>query len=104
LGSNFLDLKGQLTVREFMAVVAASQVLVLRATGPAHMAAGLELPTVSIYDLRRNNAPLQWRPLGKGLLLRPDVMRKSGIGWSTSMTSGDRLDKGHSQSHGRHTT
>jgi heptosyltransferase-2 len=41
--------------------------------GPAHIAAALDVPTVSIYDPRRNNTPIRWRPLGKGILLRPNV-------------------------------
>ena len=71
--TNILDLKGQLTVRELMAIVATSQVVVSGATGPAHIAAALDVPTVSIYDPRRNNTPIRWRPLGKGILLRPNV-------------------------------
>jgi ADP-heptose:LPS heptosyltransferase len=73
LHSNILDLKGELTVRQLMAVIATSQVVISGATGPAHIAAALDVPTVSIYDPRRNNTPIRWRPLGKGLLLRPDV-------------------------------
>lgn len=73
LHTNILDLKGQLTVRELMAVIEASQVVVSGATGPAHMAAALNVPTVSIFDPRRNNTPIRWKPLGKGLLLKPDV-------------------------------
>ena len=64
---------GQLTVRELMAVIGTSQVVVSRATGPAHIAAALDIPTVSIYDPRRNNTGIRWKPLGKGMLLRPDV-------------------------------
>ena len=73
LHTNVLDLKGQLTVRELMAIIATSQVVVSGATGPAHIGAALDVPTVSIYDPRRNNTPIRWRPLGKGLLLRPNV-------------------------------
>jgi ADP-heptose:LPS heptosyltransferase len=73
LHTNICDLKGQLTGRELMAIIQASQVVVSGATGPAHIAAALDVPTVSIYDPRRNNTPIRWRPLGKGLLLRPDV-------------------------------
>ena len=73
LDTNMLDLKGQLTVRELMAIIEASQVVVSGATGPAHIAAALNVPTVSIFDPRRNNTPIRWKPLGKGLLLKPDV-------------------------------
>jgi heptosyltransferase-2 len=64
---------GQLTIRELMAVIAAAQVVVSGATGPAHLAAALNVPTVSLFDPRRNNLPTRWKPLGRGVLLRPDV-------------------------------
>jgi hypothetical protein len=31
------------------------------------------ITTASMYDPRRNNTTVRWRPLGKGVLLRPDV-------------------------------
>jgi heptosyltransferase-2 len=71
--TNILNLMGRLTVRELMAIIATSHAVVSGATGPAHMAAALDVPTVSIYDPRRNNTPIRWRPLGRGLLLKPNV-------------------------------
>lgn len=68
-----LDLMGQLCVRELMGVIGASHVVVSGATGPAHVAAALGVPTVSLFDPRRNNLPTRWRPLGTGVVLRPDV-------------------------------
>ena len=73
LGPHVFDSMGQLTIRELMAIIGSSQVVVSGATGPAHMAAALDVPTVSIFDPRRNNTTVRWRPLGKGVLLRPDV-------------------------------
>lgn len=66
-------LMGELTVRQLMAVIAESHVMVSAATGPMHMAAALGTPTVSIFDPRRNQSPTRWQPLGTGVLLRPDV-------------------------------
>lgn len=73
LPSSILNLMGQLSVRELMAVIAASQAVVSGATGPAHIAAACGVPNVSLFDPRRNNHPTRWQPLGKGLVLRPDV-------------------------------
>jgi heptosyltransferase-2 len=42
-------------------------------TGPAHIAAGIGVPTVSLFDPRRNQLPTRWQPLGQGIVLRPDV-------------------------------
>ncbi|MCP9472214.1 MAG: glycosyltransferase family 9 protein [Nitrospira sp.] len=67
------NLMGRLSVRELMAVIANADVVVSGATGPAHMAAALGTAVVSLFDPRRNNLPTRWRPLGAGLLLRPDV-------------------------------
>ncbi len=67
------NLMGRLSVRELMAVIADAQVVVSGATGPAHLAAALGTATVSLFDPRRNNLPVRWKPLGTGVLLRPDV-------------------------------
>jgi ADP-heptose:LPS heptosyltransferase len=67
------NLMGQLSVRELMAVVANAHVVVSGATGPAHLAAALGVPNLSLFDPRRNNLPTRWKPLGRGVLLRPDV-------------------------------
>lgn len=64
---------GKLSLRELMAVIATAQVVVSGATGPAHIAAALNVPTVSLFDPRRNNLPVRWKPLGTGFLVRPDV-------------------------------
>ena len=71
--SDLCNLMGQLTVRELMAVIGESDAIVSGATGPAHIAAALSVPNVSLFDPRRNNLPTRWRPLGKGVVLRPDV-------------------------------
>lgn len=67
------NLMGRLSVRELMAVIADARVVVSGATGPAHLAAALGTATVSLFDPRRNNLPVRWKPLGTGVLLRPDV-------------------------------
>ena len=67
------DLRGLLTLRQLMAVVAQSRVVVSLVTGPMHLAAALGIPTVSLLDPRRNNSPTRWGPLGRGVMLRPDV-------------------------------
>lgn len=64
---------GQLSLRQLMAVIVHAHVVVSGATGPAHMAAALGIPTVSLFDPRRNNLPVRWKPLGRGVVLRPDV-------------------------------
>lgn len=73
LSSGIIELMGQLSLRELMAVIANADVVVCGATGPAHLAAALGIPTVALFDPRRNNLPVRWKPLGLGALLRPDV-------------------------------
>jgi len=68
-----LNLMGQLTLRELMGLIAMSQAVVSGSTGAAHIAAALDVPTVSLYDPRRLSAPIRWRPLGKGIVLQPAV-------------------------------
>jgi heptosyltransferase-2 len=64
---------GSLAVRQLMAVIEESDVVVSGATGPAHLAAALGVLTVSLFDPRRNNLPIRWKPLGRGAVLRPHV-------------------------------
>lgn len=71
--SGVTDLMGRLTLRQLMAVITESHVVVSLATGPMHLAAALGIPTVSIFDPRRNNSPTRWQPLGIGMVLRPEV-------------------------------
>ena len=73
LSAEIINRMGQLSIRELMAVIANAHVVVSGATGPAHIAAALKIPTVSLFDPRRNNLPVRWKPLGTGILLRPDV-------------------------------
>jgi ADP-heptose:LPS heptosyltransferase len=68
-----LDLMGKVGLRDLMAVIAASDLLVSGSSGPTHLAAGLGRPVVSIYDPRRSQLPIRWRPLGNGVVLTPDV-------------------------------
>jgi len=67
------DLMGELTLRQLMAVIAESHAVVSASTGVMHIAAALGVPTVSIFDPRRNQSPTRWQPLGTGVVLRPDV-------------------------------
>ena len=73
LPEGVLNLMGQLSVRELLAVIAESHAVVSGATGPAHIAAACGVPNVSLFDPRRNNLPMRWQPLGKGVVLRPEV-------------------------------
>jgi heptosyltransferase-2 len=73
LPSGSADFMGKLSLRELMSVIANAHVVVSGATGPAHVAAALSIPTVTLFDPRRNNLPVRWKPFGKGILLRPDV-------------------------------
>lgn len=67
------NLMGRLSVRELMAVIANADVVVSGATGPAHLSSAVGTPVVSLFDPRKNNLPVRWKPLGRGLVLRPDV-------------------------------
>ena len=73
LDPSILNLMGSISLRQLMAVIGASDVVVSGSTGPAHLAAGLGTKTVSLYDPRRGQLPVRWAPLGQGAILRPDV-------------------------------
>ena len=59
-----IDLVGQLSLRELMAVIAHEQVLVSSSTGPMHIAAGLKVPTVSLFCPLTACSPELWGPRG----------------------------------------
>lgn len=73
LPAGIMNCMGALSIRELMGMIAVADVVVSGATGPAHLAAALGTPTVSLFDPRRNNLPTRWRPLGRGTVLRPNV-------------------------------
>jgi heptosyltransferase-2 len=71
--SGILNVMGQLRLRQLMGLVSGVRALVSGTTGPAHIAAALGVPAVSLFDPRRLSAPIRWRPLGRGVVLRPEV-------------------------------
>lgn len=73
LPSRVLNLMGQLSLRELLAVIAESHVVVSGSTGPAHIAAACGVSTVSLFDPIRRSAPVRWQPVGRGVVLQPDV-------------------------------
>jgi heptosyltransferase III len=52
-------LDSQLDIRELVALVAASRIFVGNDSGPAHLAAALQRPSVAIFSV---TDPVQWRP------------------------------------------
>ena len=60
-------------MRQLMAVIRASQAIVSGSTGRAHLAVGLGMPPDSLLDPRRSRSPVRWKPLGRGVVLKPDM-------------------------------
>jgi ADP-heptose:LPS heptosyltransferase len=58
------DLVGTLTLRELMAVISHYSLLVSASTGPMHIAAGLGVPTVSLFCPLTACSPRLWGPQG----------------------------------------
>jgi heptosyltransferase-3 len=50
---------GQLDIRELIALIAGSRIFVGNDSGPAHLAAALQRPSVVIFSV---TDPVQWRP------------------------------------------
>jgi ADP-heptose:LPS heptosyltransferase len=59
-----VDLVGVLSVRELLGVISRMSVLVSASTGPMHLAAGLRIPTVSLFCPLTACSPILWGPLG----------------------------------------
>jgi ADP-heptose:LPS heptosyltransferase len=54
------DLGGQTTLAELAAVIAAADAIVVGNTGPAHLAAAVQTPVVSLFA--PTVPPVRWRP------------------------------------------
>jgi heptosyltransferase-2 len=69
-----IDLVGKLQVRELVGVLSWLDVLVSASTGPMHIAAGLGVPTVSLFCPLTACSPKLWGPLGNRseILLPPE--------------------------------
>lgn len=62
-----VDLVGQLTLIELAAVLSQCATLVSNDSGPAHLAAAVGTPTVTLFGSPHPwQGPIRWRPLGDG--------------------------------------
>ena len=64
---------GQLSVRELMAVIAASHAVVSEPQARPILPQPAEFRMLVCSIRERNNLPTRWQPLGKGVVLRPEV-------------------------------
>lgn len=48
---------------DFCKLLACADVFIAGSTGPLHIAAALDVPTVGFFPMRRSATPLRWRPL-----------------------------------------
>ena len=56
-----VNLAGQLTIRELIALLSVSQMVISNYSGPLHIAASLQIPTISFYG---PETPLLYGPRG----------------------------------------
>ncbi len=79
-GTQPLVLSEPVDLKQLAALIAQASVFVSGNTGPMHLAAGLGIPTVSLFPARGVTGPIRWHPLGKRgvVLTSPDMNKKSG--------------------------
>ena len=58
-----LSFPGQLSLRQLMAVIAEMDALVSSSTGPMHLAAAMDVPTISLFCPLSARSPRRWGPL-----------------------------------------
>lgn len=70
LAQQVIDIVGQgavlaqdLPLPDFCRLLACGSLFVAGSTGPLHIAAALDVPTVGFFPMRRSATPLRWRPL-----------------------------------------
>ncbi|MBD3246200.1 MAG: lipopolysaccharide heptosyltransferase II [Candidatus Omnitrophica bacterium] len=70
-----IDLRGETTLKETGAVLSRARILITNDSGPAHIAAALGVPVVSLFGYHDPAlSPVRWRPLGEGSkVLHKDV-------------------------------
>jgi ADP-heptose:LPS heptosyltransferase len=69
-----IDLIGQLSIRELCTVIAAGSLVISSSTGPMHLAAGLGVPTVSMFCRMSACSVDLWGPLGNSSeIVRPST-------------------------------
>jgi len=72
-GKKPINLTGTTNLREFMAVISLSSLLVCNNSGPLHIAVALDVPTVSLMG---PSIPHLWKPWGdarKHIVIRKDL-------------------------------
>ncbi len=60
----FLNTMGRLTLRQLMGVIKVSDTVFSCGTGIMHIAAALDVPTVSVFGSEPSVSPVRWGPLG----------------------------------------
>ncbi len=58
-----IALAGRFTLRNLMAVIGEMDILISSSTGPMHMAAAMNVPTVSLFCPLPGRSPERWAPL-----------------------------------------
>ncbi|MEE2709497.1 MAG: glycosyltransferase family 9 protein [Gemmatimonadota bacterium] len=60
-----ISLAGRLTLRNLMAVIGEMDILISSSTGPMHLAAAMNVPTVSLFCPLPGRSPERWAPLSE---------------------------------------
>ena len=63
---SFIDLTGKTDLRLLSAIIGKSDLVICNSTGPMHMAAGLNVPTVALFCPIFTASPKRWGPYGEG--------------------------------------
>ncbi|MCX8112353.1 MAG: glycosyltransferase family 9 protein [Bacteroidia bacterium] len=63
--ASWLDTAGTLSLRELVSLIAQTHLVVAVSTGPLHIAAALDVPTIGLYPPAAAMSPTRWRPLSR---------------------------------------
>ncbi len=74
-----LVLTDKKTLREFSAILSQSDITISNSTGPLHIAAALEIPTVSFYPKLKNCSKERWGPYGKNHIVLEPILSEIGV-------------------------
>lgn len=74
-----LVLTDKKTLREFSAILSQSDIMISNSTGPLHIVAALEIPTVSFYPKLKNCSKERWGPYGKNHIVLEPILPEIGV-------------------------
>jgi len=89
--SNYKNMAGKTSINELIELIAEMDVFITGDSGPMHLAAALQIPSISLFGPTKSNETSQWKNkrsliIKKNLLCQPCMERECPLGHRNCMT------------------